>query len=177
MNLLLIPFLLLSAVGFVLSLIVHLAGLAGIAPPGGGLVWGLHAGAIVVSLPVVLVATRIAGGLNHKDAWKVMLSGCPNWMRQAFFVLFAYAILNFLWFAVTTSGQPKPKGVAPPSVIRGFSGHWMVFYAAAFATLYSVIQAPELLRRRNCPEGHPVSVTDHFCPRCGRLVEKKTIDE
>src|SRR6476659_9789789 len=134
MNALLIAFMLFSAVGLVLSIVAHIAGLACIGLPGGGLVWAGHIGIFVVWLPTVLVAARITGDTNRKDFWKVVLSGCPTWMRQGLCVLFAYAILNFFWFAFTTSGHLQQHGESPPSAIRGFSGHWMVFYGAAFAT-------------------------------------------
>jgi len=58
-------------------------------------------------------------------------------------------------------------GDAPPSVVRGFSGHWMIFYGAAFAVLYSRIHAPELYRERKCPQGHTASPTARFCSECG----------
>ena len=36
------------------------------------------------------------------------------------------------------------SGANPPAVVcRGFSGHWMVFYSAALAILYSATVAPE----------------------------------
>jgi hypothetical protein len=63
-------------------------------------------------------------------------------MQRAVQLIFVYAVVNFILFMVTTSGQPKPVGPAPASVLRGFSGHWMAFYAAAFSTLYSAVKAP-----------------------------------
>jgi len=91
-------------------------------------------------------------------------------MRRAGYVLFAYAIINFVVFIATTATLPKKphqSADASPSVIRGFSGHWMIFYGAAFAVLYSRIHAPGLYRERKCPQGHSVSPTDRFCPVCG----------
>ena len=170
MNTALVLVMLLAAVGLVLSIVAHIAALADIASPIGSFVWALHIGIFVVWLPTVLVATRVTRGANRKDFWKIMLSGCPAWMRQALYMLFAYAILNFVWFAFTNGGRPQPSADAPPAVIRGFSGHWMIFYGAAFATLYSVFKRPDLLRQRKCPDGHFVSVTDDFCPSCGRPV-------
>ena len=46
--------------------------------------------------------------------------------------LFVYAIVNFVVF-LWMAGQ-YPKGQAPlPLVLRGFSGHWMLFYGVATA--------------------------------------------
>ena len=166
----------LAAGGFILSVAAHLAALAGIAVPGGGLVWALHIGIFVVWIPTVLVSSRITRYSNRRDFWKTALAGCPPWMRRALYIVFGYALLNFILFIASTSGHPKPVGAAPPSVIRGFSGHWMVFYGAAFATLYSVTHAPYLLRERRCPQGHAVAPTARFCPECGYAFPDKHDD-
>jgi hypothetical protein len=167
MRIILYPFMLLSAIGLALSVVAHLTALAGVELPGGQLVWSLHMGIFVVWVPTVLVSIRTTRYANKRDFWKVALSGCPVWMKRAFYAFFAYGILNFILFAVTTGSGPLPAGDAAPSVVRGFSGHWMIFYAAAFAILYSSIHAPHLFRERKCPKGHAVDPTAHFCPECG----------
>ena len=142
--------------------------LAGVPIPGGKLVWGLHIGIFVVWIPTVLISMQTTRYANRKDFWKIALAGCPAWMRRGFYVLFGYAILNFIVFFATTANQSKQQtGDAPPSVVRGFSGHWMIFYGAAFAVLYSRIHAPQLYRERRCSQGHAVSPTARFCPECG----------
>ena len=173
MRIILIPFMLLSAIGLALSMIAHVLALAGIDLPGGQLVWSLHMGIFVVWIPTVLVSIRTTRYANRKDFWKVALAGCPVWMRRAFYAFFAYGILNFILFALTTDSGPQPTGDTAPSVIHGFSGHWMIFYAAAFATLYSTIHAPHLFRERKCPKGHSVAPTAHFCSECGHAFQNE----
>src|SRR5207248_3576320 len=46
----------------------------------------------------------------------------PKWMRTALYVIFGYAILNFVLFMATTASRSQPKGDAPREVIRGFQG-------------------------------------------------------
>lgn len=159
----------LAACGLALSLAVHGIALAGITIPGGKLVWGLHIGIFVVWIPTVISSMQTARYATRKDGWKAAFAGCPVWMRRAGYVLFGYAIINFIVFSATGASQPRQKmaGDSPPSVIRGFSGHWMIFYGAAFAVLYSRIHAPGLYRVRKCPEGHSASPTDRFCSECG----------
>lgn len=158
----------LAACGLALSFGAHCMALAGATIPGGNLVWGLHIGIFVVGIPMVLVALQISRFTNQKDMWKVALAGCPSWMRRAFYFLFAYSILNFVLFMITTGSQSKTElGEVPLSVVRGFSGHWMIFYGAAFAVLYSRIHAPQLYCARKCPQGHAVSLTARFCSECG----------
>jgi hypothetical protein len=160
----------LAAVGFVLSMSAHLLAVFGIAIPGGGWVWGLHVGIFVVFLPAVVVSSQASRFGNRRDFWKLALAGCPPWMRYALYGLFAYAVINFVFFATNASQHAAPGSTAPPSVIRGFSGHWMAFYAAAFTILYSRIQAPELFLKRHCASGHLVAPTARFCPECGQAV-------
>jgi hypothetical protein len=167
MTMALYPFMVLALCGLILSVGVHVASLLGFHLPGGKLVWSLHIGIFVVWLPTVLVSMRIGRGTNRKDAWNLALSGCPVWMRRALYLVMGYAVFNFLIFMLAGADHPKPPGDAPPEVIRGFSGHWMVFYGAAFETLYSVIHRPALLEERKCERGHAISLTDSFCPRCG----------
>jgi hypothetical protein len=175
-RLILAPFILLAAVGFVLSVAAHLAAVAGSPIPFGKAVWALHIGIFVVWLPTVLVAYRLTRGTTRKDFWKIALVGCPKWMRTALYILFGYAILNFVLFFAATAGQPQPEGDAPPEVVRGFSGHWMVFYGAAFATLYSASVIGYSGMDRRCPNGHSVTITAKFCEECGAALEPSFVD-
>lgn len=169
MKLLFYPLMAVAACGLALSLAVHVMALAGDPIPGNHLVWGLHAGIFLVWIPTLLASIRTMRCTNRREFWKVMLAGCPPWMRRAVFVLFGYAIVNFLLFlAAAPSLQNQQEGDLPPAVLRGFSGHWMIFYAAAFAVLYSWIRAPQLYRERKCPNGHVVPATARFCPECGQ---------
>jgi hypothetical protein len=168
---------LIAAAGLVLSVAAHCMSLAGIANPGSGLVWALHVGIFVVWIPAVLVSLRPSRQTIRKDFWKTALAGCPVWMRRSFYGLFIYAIINFVIFMATTANQPKPQmGPASAAVIRGFSGHWMVFYGAAFALLYSRINAPALFRERKCPNGHLASPSARSCPECGHAFSIPTSD-
>jgi hypothetical protein len=163
----LVPLMLLAALGFSLSVAAHVASIAGVPLPGGQSVWLLHAGIFVVWFPTALIASRIMRGVRRQDVWKVTLSGCPAWMRLAAKVLIGYVIVNFVYFMATSGQRVHSSGAAPPSVIRGFSGHWMLFYGVAFMTLYSVSRKPALLGQRVCGNGHTVASTDNFCPVCG----------
>jgi hypothetical protein len=168
MSIVLYPFMLLAACGLILSIAAHGMALLGFPIPGGKLVWGLHIGIFVVWIPTVLTFMRVARYASRSDSWKFAFAGCPDWMRRSVYVLFGYAIFNFILFMATMHGN-KPTGDAPPSVVRGFSGHWMVFYGAAFATLYSAIYSPHLYRERKCPQGHTASPTARYCSDCGYM--------
>lgn len=125
----------------------------------------LHVGIFAVWIPAVLVAQRLVGSTNRKDFWKVVLKGSPDWMRYMVYAFFVYAFVNFLFFmGKAPSGG---SGLNPPaSVWRGFSGHWMVFYSAALAILYSA--ANNVDESPRCPNGHSASPNAIYCPQCGQ---------
>jgi hypothetical protein len=58
------------------------------------------------------------------------------------------------------------------TTIRGFSGHWLVFYGLAFATLYSVQARPQLLDGVKCPNGHDVDPMAQYCSACGARIAR-----
>jgi hypothetical protein len=85
--------------------------------------------------------------------------------------LVGYAIVNFFYGASTNVGHGKQSASRDMSAeVRMFSGHWMVFYGAALATLYSAIKRPWLLRARQCAQGHEVGPFDKFCATCGSIL-------
>ena len=156
----------LSAVGLVLSLWVHLGAVAGrrVAPE--EFFWILHMGIFLVWFPAVLVAKERVGNINRKDFSKIMLKGSPDWMRYMVYGFLGYAMVNFafFFFQVPTG---KSDGANPPAIVwRGFSGHWMAFYSAALAILYSAAKANTTARR--CSNGHAIPPDANFCARCGQ---------
>ena len=155
MRILAYPFLLVAAAGFLLSFTAHVLALFGKAMPGGGLVWMLHVGIFVVWFSAILFSKRKLQNVPSQKQMNALLGDCPLWMRRAVKILFAYAIVNFFLFMASTMGHPRPTGTAPPAVIRGFSGHWMIFYGVAFVTFYSAINAPHLWRGGSAPKDRP----------------------
>jgi len=141
----------------------------GIGKPFGYDPWPLHMGVFVVWLPTVLVAIKHTRNIPRNDAWKVILRGCPDWMKNGFYVIFGYAILSFIVFIVYSTQSSSGNDA---SVVRGFSGHWLVFYYAAFATLYSELQLEKQDPIRRCRNGHVVELGDKYCRDCGEHVGK-----
>jgi hypothetical protein len=130
----------LGAAGLVLSFLSHLAGWTGVYGPLGRWTWLLHLGLFAVFLPAVAVSPRVQAG-EKTDSLEVALCGCPPWMKRMVYVFFGYAIVHFLAFAVSmVLSGPEVRGPGmPPIVVRGFSGHWMAFYAAALGMLYGAL--------------------------------------
>jgi hypothetical protein len=81
----------------------------------------------------------------------------------------------FLFIGHAVGGTSQDDSPSSPQVIRGFSGHWMVFYYAAFAIAYSALMKPELLGDAICARGHRALLSDKFCSECGSPVNAKKI--
>lgn len=136
-----------ALLGFFASLVVHVTTFFGVDPakyvPW---VWALHLGIFVVFVPVVF-AQRMK---PQRDFWGKLNASMPRWARYAVKALFAYAFVNFaFFFFLSKGGVPEERGggyvlrdhgeivreLSPEEyerqkayVMRGFSGHWMIFY-------------------------------------------------
>ncbi len=145
------PFQALALAGFSVSVTSHFLAITGMVETFPSSVMLLHGGVFIVFIPAVIVGNRAAKGIPRKDVWKVMLAHSPAWLRRVFWSVCIYVLLNFMTFTFTVptgmpTGKDSPLGVGA-AVVRAFSGHWMVFYLAAFVILYS-----EECRKRQAAE-------------------------
>lgn len=125
---------LLSFAGFLISLAVNMAGWGGhvILPP--PLFFGMHMGCIVSAIPMIFIGRKISGTWRSNQTWRI-LRNCAGWMRAGFIFLFCYTLLNFFLF-IAAEGPGKHSGLPGPLEWRGFSGHWMLFYAMSAAVCF-----------------------------------------
>ena len=172
---LLYPFIALSAIGLAVSIVVHLLAHLGYAPLG-QYSFILHVGIFVVWLPAVLTqfrggVVRLQNSMNPRAGWRwfqQMTRRSPKWMQWMTAGFFVYGFANFALFMAVGPGSGPANahgGPATPTVLWGFSGHWMIFYSAALTLLYSAAKTWNAPLK--CPSGHPVSPMDRFCPECG----------
>jgi hypothetical protein len=142
-----------SLLGFAAALIVHIAALMGIdVSENFPAVWGLHAGIFVVFIPFVFFSRK---SLSPKPTFAQICAAFPMWVVGLGICVFAYALANFALFILKTEGG-NPSIVDGKFVlmnhgtlireltaveystfkaneVRGFSGHWLVFYFVPFA--------------------------------------------
>jgi hypothetical protein len=170
----LLPLLMLyAACGLVLSLVEHILSFFGMQFGGNNIFVALHVGIFPLWIPAVFIANKMTGGsTQRKDFWKVVLSGCPPWMKYMTYGFFIYAFVNFAIFTVLSSMHQRVQGASAPSadVIHGFSGHWMAFYSAGLAILTTAYRRGFQNLRRRCPFRHEVGWNYRFCPTCGASV-------
>jgi len=128
-------FLFLSLVATASSLVVHVAAFFGRTFPYAVL---LHVGIFLVFIPAMLVARPPGRALMSRVSFNDAFRGAPTWVRKTVKVFFAYAIVNFIVFIINAPGKPPP-GPMTPQDVRGFSGHWMLFYTASAAMFLAAL--------------------------------------
>ena len=158
----------LALTGLIASLYVHIGVLAGHQVGPDWLFVMLHIGIFVVWIPAFLVAKERVGNSTRKDYWKLVLKGLPDWMRYTVYFFFAYAFANFALYTGQKLESLNGTSGVSHSDWRGFSGHWMLFYSAAFATMYAALQAES--EGPHCVKGHQAQAGDNFCRRCGQPI-------
>jgi hypothetical protein len=138
--------------GLVLSALVHVAALAGndvqVRFPQ---VWMLHLGIFAVFIPLVIAARQRFGASPSRADIESTMPRPIVWLGKA---LMAYAFINFaLFMYLMREGGPRQDGgkfvvsnhgrvvreITPAEYsalrageLRGFSGHWLVFYFLPF---------------------------------------------
>jgi hypothetical protein len=161
----------LSLVGLVLSIVTHVLSWMNRVFLGEA-IWGLHMAAIAMGVPAVLVSQALTRDFPYHDWWRAVYRGCPAWMRKAVGAFGIYAVVNFVvFFFVESSGGHVAERSTTPVVIRGFSGHWMFFYAAFFGIFFSTYIVSQRDPARRCPNGHPVGPSAVYCERCGQPIQ------
>lgn len=177
MNLALGAFFVLAVTGLFLSLISHVAACLDLPQPLGDSAMALHVGVFVVWLPAVFVSKQLTANVKKKDFWRAALRGCPYWMRALTAIFFFYAIINFILFACRLPPKKAHLAADSPIAVRGFSGHWMAFYSAGAAMLYSAIAIGGRGVARRCENGHPASASAKFCEKCGAQMVDESFKE
>jgi hypothetical protein len=164
-----------AASGLAISLVSHVLSIFGYTPGGQTLFFALHIGIFpVFGFMMLLYGQRMLATTDRRAAEELMLSGCPRWMRLMVRGFTIYTGVNFAIFILLmmVRGDPNTGNGVPPEVWRGFSGHWMLFYAVPLAALTTVYTKGIANLQPKCPLGHDVGLADKFCPTCGSAIDK-----
>ncbi|MET2527163.1 hypothetical protein [Ralstonia pseudosolanacearum] len=150
--------------GFLLSLLAHVMALLGTdlaaSVPA---VWDLHFGIFVVFIPFVLLSRK---GLAGRNSMLGIAADTPRWVVMLGATIFAYAMVNFFLFTQHTEGgnavvqcgkyvllshgklirelTASEYTALKANELRGFSGHWLLFYFMPAA--YFLLSKPDAER-------------------------------
>lgn len=163
----------LAAVGLALSVAAHALTFAGVDPqreiPG---VWLLHLGIFVIIVPTIFIGRRLSRDNGEVEFWQRITKNTPTWLHALTMILFVYTFFNFFYCTryLNEGGVPSElrgelvlhshgaviRKLTPEEFerhraysVRGFSGHWMVFYAAGLMLLVGCLGA---IRTQSPPE-------------------------
>jgi len=120
--------------------VVHLAAIYGVVISKDVMVLGIGVFIVWPPKPTVIVGNYVAKEFPRKDFWKAALAGCPSWIKKLTVGIGIYAGLNFFYFVYANRIPENRVPVDVPGTsslldLRMFTGHFMVFYFTAFATL------------------------------------------
>lgn len=156
-------FLILAALGFIVSLWAHITTFTGFDPNVLPWVWILHGGIFVVFVPAIICGKKAETETPKKDLAKLIFQQVPVWLRGVLGIFGAYVFFNF-FFTIFVLQEGGVTGVIDGQYvlhshgeiirelteaeyikhegygIRIFSGHWMAFYLISFLMLLSHIR-------------------------------------
>ena len=136
------PLLFICYVGIAASVAIHLRVLMLGRTIPTVLVFTLHLGIFLVTLPT-LGMQRFVKRPYPKAFGRTFWSAVPRWLRNLSWGAFAYFVVVFLWYNFTHAGPaPRTSGFSPDLLVM-FSAGWLSFYAVLAAALRFQIDAGE----------------------------------
>ena len=128
-----------SAIGLVLSFVIHFCSLFHVYNPPRVLAMVLYMGAILVIYPACIVSKKMRCEFGKNGFKKAVQSVCPRWMIAMTGFLLMYAIVSFIFFYVkgSSTGLDTNGGGTTGRDLMGFTGHGMSLYSLVFSIFYS----------------------------------------
>ena len=120
---------LISAMGFVLSLAIHLLVAFDLYLVPNMIIMILTAGILLVWLQSSKNLKVMHKSHPDQHPWKTVFNLCPDWAKYLLYFFIVYAILNFTLTLSFGSGDEYVNFDVSQSKLRGISGFWMAFYA------------------------------------------------
>ena len=136
-----------AAIGFIASVVCHVMGWLQVEPAWGKSLFVLHVGFLVLWIPLVTFANRTMPKGARSNAAH-LFAELPPWVGRAVTIFGFYVVLNFVYFIYRASQYPK-REVPFYIELRGFSGHWMLFYGVS---IVGFVALARLARKRKPDE-------------------------
>lgn len=163
--------------GLLLSLVLHVAGWAGL----GGVAllddetlralapWVMRLG--LVGVPALALGALAAFHDGSRDVVRVVLRQSPRWLRVARIALLLYGFGFFVLLGIAWHHEAAPN---PAHAVLFGSSLGLAYYGTCVAVLLSMWRAPQMLSPRRCSKGHAVKGDDDICPDCGEHLDPRT---
>lgn len=128
--------------------------------PPDDLLTALACGLTIVSVAALVISRPLTKDFRSEEFWKAALRGCPHWMKFSLYGLIGYGVLSFFLFAANSDPE-KRSGLTGRTT--GAYSILIVFYAIAFAVLYSARRIAIRDGQRRCVNGHPAGAWTRLC--------------
>jgi len=161
-----------AALGFVVSLGLHLLSLCRVSFRSPAFAIVLHGGIFLLGVPLTFVLMQRLGLDWHAKRMKALYSMCPGWMKDGRCVVVVYFLMNL---AILLYRDPRGdlarahRYEIPPSVMAFATAGWMLGYYLLFEILYALVNT----KPRFCTRGHPVRIGNEKCPKCSAPVRSQ----
>jgi hypothetical protein len=109
---------------------------------------------------------RLTKDVRPKEFWRVVLRGCPSWMRIGLLLVLGSVVAAFMWVSLASvrSGDSSYR----------FPLFALFFFAPSFCVAYSAINLDRDETTRCCINGHSILPQRNFCDECGGPAAPKT---
>jgi hypothetical protein len=122
----------LSSIGLVFSLIIHISTVFDWYQVPNPVIMILTAGILIVWLQSSKNLKLMHKANPDQHPWKTVFTLCPEWAKYLLYFFIAYAILNFAIMMSFEGGKGYVNFKVSQNKLSGLSGFWMVFYIAGF---------------------------------------------
>ena len=127
-----------SLVGFILSLSLHLLGLFNLYNPPKLISLLLRLGILLIFLSWCFISKKTRGDASAKEFHESLWDFTPKWMAITTGMIVIYALIGFLnAFAGKYSGSSAVNTSATEAIRGVFPSYWVALYAIVFQLFYS----------------------------------------
>ncbi|MBN1408857.1 MAG: hypothetical protein JW956_13755 [Calditrichaceae bacterium] len=128
----------LSAIGLVFSLIIHLIAISDWYQVSNTIIMILTAGILLVWLQSSKNLKVLHKAYPDQHPWKTVFTIGPEWAKYLLYFFIFYAVLNFALMMSFGSSNNYLNFEVSQSKLRGLSGFWMAFYALGLVFGYAL---------------------------------------
>jgi hypothetical protein len=125
-----------SIIGFIASLALHLLTILKIYFAGNPEIIILTAGMIIALIQVSRELKNVEQEATGSNKLRLIINQMPHWMKYGLIILGVYSFFNFAQAITPNAGKGYLSLEVPPYKIRIISGFWMLGYAMVSCVVY-----------------------------------------
>lgn len=127
-----------SVIGFSISMVVHLLTVFNFYLVPNTVIMILTAGILLVWLQSSKNLKVLQKAQSNQHPWKTVFTLCPEWAKYLLYFFVVYAILNFAIMMSFDGNSGYINFKVSQNKLSGLSGFWMVFYIAGLIFGYAL---------------------------------------